>query len=118
MGDGTSIPRSVASMPDEPGFDLAAAIFPLPGGREVTASGWIPPSSRSSAAFDRPALPDSTAGRRRWFARRLSTREPVANASARSLDTPLTPMEAPGSRTSVFENPEPTSGARAPLSEP
>jgi len=58
--------------PDEGALNPVAVIFPLPGGREVTASGWVP--AVAAPAPTGLALATSTAERRRWYARRLSAR--------------------------------------------
>ncbi len=71
-----------------------SAIFPLPGGREVTASAWLPPAPGPSNVADAAALPESTADRRRWCARRRSAHGPGPHGPGEAWDVPLSPAPA------------------------
>jgi len=78
-----------------PSFRSPAAIFPLPGGREVAASAWIADARDPPEAQRDPDDPISTAERRRWFARRRGARSSELAVRPLTVDVPLVPARGP-----------------------
>lgn len=97
MRGGSSPPISPEMSPEGlPWPGSPAAIFPLPGGRGVAASGWVPPASQPVLLPEKAPLPDSSAHRRRQVARRRPLRG--TGAGAVRADVTLTVGDTLGPR--------------------
>ncbi len=95
---GSSLPISPEMIPEGlPWPGSPAAIFPLPGGRGVAASGWVPPQTRPDRPPEKLPLQESTAERRRQVARRRPGHSPVGGPGR--ADVPLSPLELRGHRS-------------------
>lgn len=71
------------------------AIFPLPGGAGVAMPGWVPPPPEFRRLNEAAGLPESTADRRHYLARRGSLRLGGPCAGPNRADVPLRPTEGP-----------------------